>query len=58
MLLINLARIFELEADKQLPPPSSGYHQKDDINELKNSYCKNFCSEIKILKSTLKTVYL
>lgn len=58
MLLINLARIFELEADKQLPPPSSGHHQKDDVNDLKNSYWKNFCGEIKNFKVNFKNCLL
>jgi len=51
MLLINLARIFEAETDKQLPPPSpppqSNDHNKESSNDQKSSYWKDFCGEIK-----------
>ncbi|MBA2650277.1 MAG: IS4 family transposase [Legionella sp.] len=56
MLLINLARIFESEADNQLPPLSSGL--PNAINDHKNSYWKDFCGEIKKFKLNFKNCLL
>lgn len=58
MLLINLARIFEAEADKQLPPPPIEHHPKKNTDDLKNSYWKNFCGEIKNFKVNFKNCLL
>jgi len=58
MLLINLARIFEAEADKQLPPPPSEPDNRDNCSDLKNSYWKNFCGEIKNFKVNFKNCLL
>lgn len=57
MLLINLARIFEAEADKQLPPPAGHLHEKK-TDDLRNSYWKNFCGEIKKFKVNFKNCLL
>jgi len=56
MLLINLARIFESEADKQLPPPSS--QSRESRKEEKNSYWQDFCGEIKNIKTNFKNCLL
>jgi hypothetical protein len=58
MLLINLARIFEAEADKQLPPPPSRPHIENNSGDQKNSYWKNFCGEIKNFKVNFKNCLL
>lgn len=58
MLLINLARIFEAEADRQLPPPPSALHKEDNSNDPKNSYWKDFCGEIKKFKVNFKNCLL
>ena len=55
ILLINLARIFESETDKQLPPPSS---QLRSSEEGKNSYWQDFCGEIKNIKTNFKNCLL
>jgi len=52
ILLINLARIFESEADKQLPPPPSQLRKSSP--EEKNSYWQDFCGEIKNIKINFK----
>jgi len=56
MLLINLARIFESETDKQLPPPSS--QSRKSSKEEKNSYWQDFCGEIKNIKTNFKNCLL
>jgi len=56
MLLINLARIFELETDKQLPPPSSALRKSSQ--EEKNSYWQDFCGELKNIKTNFKNCLL
>ena len=58
MLLINFARIFEAEADKQLPPPPSEIHNGTNSSDRKNSYWKNFCGEIKNVKVNFKNCLL
>ena len=47
ILLINLARIFELETDKQLPPPSSHKQASNVDRSVKNNYWQDFCGKIK-----------
>lgn len=58
ILLINLARIFESEANKQLPPTSN----KDDDNEAtggkQDSYWQDFYGEIKRFKINFKNCLL
>ena len=58
MLLINLARIFEAEADKQLPPPPTELDNENNSGDHKNSYWKNFCGEIKNFKINFKNCLL
>ena len=58
MLLINLARIFEAEADRQLPPPPSEPHNGNSSGDPKNSYWKNFCGEIRNFKINFKNCLL
>jgi hypothetical protein len=57
MLLINIARIFEMEADKQLPPPPSEPPIGNNSGDQK-SYWKNFCGEIKNFKVNFKNCLL
>lgn len=54
MLLINLARIFEIETDKQLPPPISKKQDQEKYSDLKKSYWQNFCGKIKNMKINFK----
>jgi hypothetical protein len=56
ILLINLARIFESEADKQLPPPP--LQSRKSGQEEKNSYWQDFCGEIKNIKTNFKNCLL
>ncbi len=58
MLLINLARIFEAETDKQLPPPPTELDNENNSGDHKNSYWKNFCGEIKNFKINFKNCLL
>ena len=58
MLLINLARIFEEEADKQLPSPPTKLGNGNNSGDHKNSYWKNFCGEIKNFKINFKNCLL
>ncbi len=59
VLLINLARIFESETDKQLPPTSSCTRKTNKDGEgLKNSYWQDFCGEIKNIKINFKNCLL
>lgn len=58
LLLINLARIFESEADKQLPPPASELDNKNNFGACKNSYWKDFCGAIKRFKVNFKNCLL
>lgn len=58
MLLIKLARIFEAEADKQFPPPSSDLANENKVNDHKNSYWSDFCGEIKKFKVNFKNCLL
>lgn len=57
ILLINIARIFESEANKQLPPSSNNSHQEVET-ELKKSYWKNFSGKIQELKINFKNCLL
>tara|TARA_B100002003_G_scaffold248245_1_gene281600 strand:+ start:205 stop:1551 length:1347 start_codon:yes stop_codon:yes gene_type:complete len=54
LLLINLARIFELQAKKNLPPPT------DTLSEAegRDSYWQDFCGEIERLKINFKNCLL
>jgi len=55
MLLINLARIFESETDKQFPPSSSkSPGVRKSSQEGKKSYWQDFCGEIKNIKTNFK----
>lgn len=56
VLLINIARIFELESNKQLPPPSINDAQKE--TKLKESYWQDFCGEIQRMKVNFKNCLL
>jgi len=58
MLLNNLARIFEAEADKQLPPPPTELDNENNSGDHKNSYWKNFCGEVKNFKINFKNCLL
>jgi hypothetical protein len=55
MFLINLARIFESETDKQFPPSSSEARKS---SQEKNSYWQDFCGEIKNIKINFKNCLL
>lgn len=57
ILLIYLARIFEKEADKQLPPPTDNSSDKR-IKKQKDSYWQDFCGEIKKIKTNFKNCLL
>jgi len=56
ILLINIARIFESEANDQLPPPSNG--QTEEMRSQKDSYWQDFCGEIKSFKLNFKNCLL
>ncbi len=58
MLLINLARIFESETNKQLPPPSSKQRDGKKPSKKKDNYWQNFCGEIKKIKLNFKNCLL
>jgi hypothetical protein len=53
ILLINLARIFEREAEKQLPPSTDNGGDKRK-NKQEDSYWQDFCGEIKKFKINFK----
>lgn len=57
VLLINIARIFESETNKQFPPPSKS-NQNESETELKESYWKNFMGKIQELKINFKNCLL
>ena len=57
MLLINVARIFESEANKQQPPPSESLSTNNDqerSKEQRDSYWQDFCGGIKKMKINFK----
>jgi len=58
MLLINIARIFESEANKQLPPPSSNENDDEKADHQKDSYWQDFCGEIQKIKINFKNCLL
>lgn len=59
MLLINISRIFELEANKQLPPPPPSKHNiVENSSAKKDSYWHDFCGEIKRYKVNFKNCLL
>lgn len=57
VLLINIARIFESEANKQLPPPPNDNHQEEKT-EIKESYWQGLFDEIQTLKINFKNCLL
>lgn len=57
VLLINIARIFELEANNQIPPPSKQNDEKKN-DELKGSYWQDFCGKIQGYKINFKNCLL
>ena len=58
-LLINIARIFEAEANKQLPPPpSSGSRNKGKHIGIKGSYWQGLFDEIQKIKVNFKNCLL
>jgi len=59
VLLINIARIFESEANKQLPPPPGGRSKKKEAAaDIKESYWQDFCGAIQELKVNFKNCLL
>lgn len=56
ILMINIARLFESEAAKQLPP--SNDDETPDSREQKDSYWKDFCGEIQRIKINFKNCLL
>lgn len=58
LLLINLARIFESEANKQLSPPSNKEDNHEATRGKQDSYWQDFCGEIKRLKINFKNCLL
>lgn len=58
MLLINIARIFELEANNQLPPPGSKDTGQEDLMDIRESYWQDFCGEVKKYKINFKNCLL
>lgn len=55
-LLINIGRIFESEANHQLPPPSSKDQEKS--SDIKESYWQDFCGKIQEYKINFKNCLL
>ena len=58
MLLINLARIFESEANRQLPPAPPNHTENSKECDQKDSYWQDFCGEIQKLKINFKNCLL
>ncbi|NRB41840.1 MAG: IS4 family transposase, partial [Pseudomonadales bacterium] len=58
ILMINMARIFESEALKKIPPPPSGDDSGSNPPELKDSYWQDFCGDISQLKINFKNCLL
>jgi hypothetical protein len=59
VLLINIGRIFESEANNQLPPPSNS--KQDDLkkkSDIKESYWQDFCGKIQKMKINFKNCLL
>ena len=56
-LLINIARIFESEANKELPPPSNN-HDEGKNTEIKGSHWQDLFDEIQKLKINFKNCLL
>ena len=57
VLLINIARIFEAEANNQLPPPSIEESQEKSDN-IKDSYWQDFCGKLQDYKVNFKNCLL
>jgi hypothetical protein len=58
-LLITIARLFELEANKQLPPPpGNGKSEKEKEVEIKESYWQDFIGKIENWKVNFKNCLL
>ncbi len=59
IVLANLARIFEQEADENLPPPTSSSKDSSNITNCQsNSYWQDFCGKIKEFKVNFKNCLL
>ena len=56
-MLINIARIFESEANSQQPPPSNHDNQKEN-GDIKESYWQDFCGKIQKYKINFKNCLL
>jgi len=54
LLLINIARIFESEAKRELPPPTVNNENID----LKNRYWQGFCKNLQEIKINFKNCLL
>lgn len=57
VLLINIARIFELEANNELPPSSTQNDEKEN-DGLKGSYWQDFCGKVQKYKINFKNCLL
>ena len=59
-LLINIARIFELEANNQLPPSSKSNPQDDEKNDsdIKENYWQDFFGKVQTIKVNFKNCLL
>jgi hypothetical protein len=57
VLLINMARLFESEANKQLPPPSGGDNKEKNL-AIKGSHWQGLFDEIQKLKVNFKNCLL
>ena len=58
VLLINIARIFEIEANNQFPPKINKEDSKKKINNVKESYWQDFCEKIQKYKINFKNCLL
>ncbi len=59
VLLINIARLFESEANKQFRPPPEGHEQeREPIGEIKGNYWQDLCGSIEQLKVNFKNCLL
>lgn len=58
ILMINIARIFESEAIKQLPPSPPDDDGNSNSGEQKDSHWQDFCGEIRRIKINFKNCLL
>jgi len=56
VLLINIARIFESEANNQLRPPSDKHEEKSE--EMRDGYWQDFCKKLQKYKINFKNCLL